>query len=358
MMVLRSARRELEPRGGGVMSRRRFLGYSGRAAAGVAAAYALSGVPLLLATGCGRKPTEEELILGKSVDVTDLVESVQAGQPFVFAEALGERYTPEVQESWRKAREDYGWSDERVRELLIDIREGRTLIRRATSGVFGREFDFAEVRFIFDEEQTSVSTIPDPQPALLVNLMKPFDKVAPYMKEYSSLHEINHNVATEAARIAEREGRERWPYLNFEELRGSSVNVRYIHSSDIDTVVIEAVCDKLAFRMSEFLGIPEAFRGGFRDYARIERARYEARYSSGDRLSLSELADMASISASSRYFGDAETSAGVDEFAGRWVDRMAAMANRGNDAPSIRDEYSRLRDSLLEVSMIIEPRRE
>ncbi|MFH1054899.1 MAG: hypothetical protein V1744_02260 [Candidatus Altiarchaeota archaeon] len=309
----------------------------------------------LLRGGCGR--SHDERLMAGMVDVTDLVKSADSLDSTTIVQQFEARLNKTQQRGWQDARAQKGWDGERLKDLFVSMNDSDRVARRATREAVGVEFGFEKFTVFFDKEMGDVYSNPDPVPTLSINpLASTPDEVTPTMGKYTIFHEDSHILTTAALRAQEKQGLNRTPYFNFDELPQQTIGREYMDAGDLNKALIEVMVDKLGLRLSEQRNGKGDYLQHYAQFTRREIRFFNSIFDTGRVVNMPGLAEIAGMHAFANYAQDTTLSAELDELSKRCI---SGLANGGYaDYGRLSSEYGGGVRFLTEVAEKVEFRRQ
>jgi len=315
----------------------------------IGAAAAIGGYSLYSYLESKRESMDE-----KSIDMTDIIKTLKEDEEFSLEKALGERWNPRIAKMWEEAKSKKGWSDESLRDMLLVSRKSIEDLSQASFELTGERFEFKSVKLLFDAESDSAITNTEKgADTLYINLLHDTpNQMLLHISAYTLPHELSHVIITSNFRRFIEKGLDHYPSIKNIRDADLEFQVRYLYPRDIILVMQEVLADKLGLRLAESMGRTREFVQGFENYANRELNRYSRILKSGRESSLTEITDIAGISVSARYFGNAELSDRLDEVAYGMIAKAVRLKGRESEEDSIKEEYRNFQAKLRNLANV------
>jgi hypothetical protein len=316
-----------------------------------------------------------------SFDVTDLVNNASKDRKIDFDEALRGRMNPTKEKLWARARAA-GWTDEKLNDMLVQLRAGNEDFRKASAALTGQEFAFKRYTLSLVPRASWIATYPEEKTLVAgINGMPgltpdEFTASVRPLSHHESAHIMVHEAQKEAnARLG---GREPAPgevvetrLYNNEAVSAMTLNLRVVPQDKFFEYGLgEAIADKLGLRISEHAGLGAEYKRANRLLALKIAGMYEGMMKdslTSQRILLGNVTDIAEMKAAALAFGDPGLADGLEQSKARIVAAAANPTTLPNGKPSpsldpqtiteLETDYAAITTLLTNVLNKIEPKK-
>jgi hypothetical protein len=282
---------------------------------------------------------------GSSVDVTGVLEGVLDENAFSLETALkgGDRRCEALAVSWRRVRQETGWTDRGLCRMLVLLKASLDKLKSVSQGMTGTTFAFDRVCLLFDEKECPVfSGDIGGQSVLFLNLLRitpvqlreGFDYLLPRELAFSIIRKGVGGAASGVVPACVGVN----PYIDFAPSADFHPAETVFNTRDVARAFDEVLAVKLGLRLAESAGMAAGFRQGFRDYVNEELSRYLD--NPNCERSLAQISVIAGIIAASSFLRERDIAVSLSKVACGMLSGMSG-AGVGATEGAVAGEQSR-----------------